>query len=118
MNHDLIVECAVTRSFFFYYFYLLENLYNLVMKVELQGLDGYGCPLYTGSGCFHRREILCGSKYNKETKIEWKSKKDSKGEESLLDLEETSKALASCTYERNTQWGKEVSLSPSLKQFV
>ncbi|KAK9209912.1 hypothetical protein WN944_002281 [Citrus x changshan-huyou] len=89
---------------------LYSNSSRIFNEVEVQGLDGYGCPLYTGSGCFHRREILCGSKYNKETKIEWKSKKDSKGEESLLDLEETSKALASCTYERNTQWGKEMGL--------
>ncbi|GAY47730.1 hypothetical protein CUMW_106600 [Citrus unshiu] len=89
---------------------LYSNSSRIFNEVELQGLDGYGCPLYTGSGCFHRREILCGSKYSKETKIEWKSKKDSKGEESLLDLEETSKALASCTYERNTQWGKEMGL--------
>ena len=74
-------------------------------------MDGYGGPIYCGSGCFHRREILCGRKYDKETKIELKRENDSKREESLLELEETSKALASCTYETNTQWGKEVSIS-------
>lgn len=78
-------------------------------------MDGYGGPLYSGSGCFNRREILCGRKYNKESKIELKRENDPKREESLLDLEETSKALASCTYETNTQWGKEVSISLLVK---
>lgn len=89
---------------------LYSNSLRIYNEVEFEGMDGYGGPIYCGSGCFHRREILCGRKYDKETKIELKRENDSKREESLLELEETSKALASCTYETNTQWGKEIGL--------
>ncbi len=81
-----------------------------MIKVELPGLDGNGGPCYIGSGCFHRREILCGKKYSKERGVDWKRLNHRKVEESMSVLEETCKVLASCTYEENTQWGKEVSL--------
>ena len=86
----------------------------LVMKLEFHGLDGCGGPLYIGTGCFHRRDILCGRKFSKEYKGDWRSVKDIKREESVLEFEEKLKGLASSTYDKNTQWGKEVSLSPSL----
>lgn len=86
-------------------FLVLEIFYviliDLVMKVEFHGADGYGGPLYIGTGCFHRREILCGKKFDNECVGEWKR------EENVNKL----KALASCTYEQNTEWGKEVSQS-------
>ena len=84
------------------------------MKLEFHGLDGCGGPLYIGTGCFHRRDILCGRKFSKEYKGDWKSVKDIKREESVLEFEEKLKGLANSTYDKNTQWGKEVSLSPSL----
>ncbi|XP_065632920.1 cellulose synthase-like protein E6 [Quercus suber] len=87
---------------------------NVINEAELPGLDGNGGPCYIGSGCFHRREILCGRKYSKECKVDWKRLKNREVEESVSVLEETCKVLASCTYEENTQWGKEVSLSLSL----
>ena len=81
------------------------------IKVELPRLDGNGGTCYIGSGCFHRREILCGEKYSKECKVDWKTLNHREVEVSVL--EETCKVLVSCTYEENTQWGKEVSLSLS-----
>jgi hypothetical protein len=78
--------------------------------VENPGFDGYGGPLYIGTGCFHRRDTLRGQKYSKEYKADLKRGNDRKVEESASVLEETCKVLASCTYENNTQWGKEVSL--------
>jgi hypothetical protein len=85
------------------------------MKVEFHGLDGYGGPLYIGTGCFHRRDTLCGRKFNEGYKSDWStSANDRKREESVHELEEKLKGLASCTYDKNTQWGKEVSLSLSL----
>lgn len=78
--------------------------------MELHGLDGYGGPPYIGTGCFHRRDTLCGRKFSKghKSEMKWENRK---GEEiSIPKLEESSKSLASCTFEENTQWGKEVSL--------
>ena len=64
--------------------------------------------MYIGTGCFHRREVLCGKKFSKGCKSEMKWE-DKKGEEiAIQELEETAKSLASCTFEENTEWGKEV----------
>ncbi|XP_059437213.1 cellulose synthase-like protein E6 [Corylus avellana] len=93
-----------------------NDVYGSSMKVakevENPGFDGHGGPLYIGTGCFHRRDTLCGHKYGKEFKADWKGGKwnDRKVEESASVLEETCKVLASCTYENNTQWGKEMGL--------
>ncbi|XVF06600.1 hypothetical protein REPUB_Repub06bG0063100 [Reevesia pubescens] len=81
-----------------------------VGQVEFQGLDANGGPCYIGSGCFHRREALSGKKYDKDCKIDWKRLNDGKVEESACVLEETCKVLASCTFEQNTLWGKEMGL--------
>lgn len=83
------------------------NLCDVLFKVEFHGLDGYGGPLYIGSGCFHRRDILSGRKFGEECKKE-ERREDGNELKSIFELEETSKALASCTYEENTQWGNEV----------
>ncbi|KAM4101591.1 hypothetical protein ACB094_05G155000 [Castanea mollissima] len=83
---------------------------NVINEVELPGLDGNGGPCYIGSGCFHRREILCGKNYSKECKVDWKRLTKREVEQSISVLEETCKVLASCTYEENTQWGKEMGL--------
>lgn len=77
------------------------------LKVEFPGIDGHQGPLYVGTGCFHRREVLCGRKFSKESKIELKNDIDMK-ETNMDELEERLKGLASCTYEENTKWGNEV----------
>ena len=71
-------------------------------------MDGYGGPLYIGSGCFHRRDVLSGRKFGVKYKNE--EDRESRKRLSVHELEEASKGLASCNYEKNTQWGKEVSL--------
>lgn len=88
--------------------------------MEFHGLDGYGGPLYVGTGCFHGRDTLCGRKFSREIRNEFKIDipKYREREETTAVLEEKSKVLASCTYENNTEWGKEVyiySYSPSHK---
>ena len=72
-------------------------------------MGGFGAALYCGTGCFHRRESLIGKKYSKSTDIaKWDFEgKDNEGK-SVSNLEESSKLLASCSYEKGTQWGKEV----------
>ena len=84
--------------------------------MDLHGFDGFGGPMYIGTGCFHRRDVLCGRKYSDQYKIDWKNANVENidhmiKEASLQELEEKSKTLASCTYEENTSWGKEVTLS-------
>ncbi|KAG8657787.1 hypothetical protein MANES_03G090316v8 [Manihot esculenta] len=78
-------------------------------NVELHGMDGLGGPLYIGTCCFHRRDVLCGRKFTKGCKFQWKIDDDNKGRKSIQELEEETKPLASCTYEQNTEWGNEVS---------
>lgn len=80
----------------------------MCVKVEFHGADGCGGPLYIGTGCFHKRESLCGMKFSDEYRHNWKSEDNLSTEETLHELEEKSKGLASCSYEENTQWGKEV----------
>ncbi|XP_048425366.1 cellulose synthase-like protein E6 isoform X3 [Pyrus x bretschneideri] len=83
---------------------------RVINEVEAHGVDSYGGPLYIGSGCFHRRDTLCGRKFSKGCKsdMKWENRK---GEElGIHELEESSKSLASCTVEENTQWGREMGL--------
>ncbi|PON90312.1 Cellulose synthase [Trema orientale] len=92
---------------------IYSNSLRYIMEVELRGLDAHGGPCYIGTGCFHRRESLSGKKYKEATKaLDWKGKNTKgKAEEiSAEALEEISKFLASCTYEENTEWGKEMGL--------
>ncbi|KAL5735646.1 hypothetical protein ACOSQ2_030434 [Xanthoceras sorbifolium] len=81
--------------------------FRVGMEVEFHGLDGNGGPPYIGTGCFHSRDTLCGRKFDKECTNRWYMKNDPKTEVCLHELEAKSKVLASCTYEENTQWGKE-----------
>ncbi|KAK7276974.1 hypothetical protein RIF29_18123 [Crotalaria pallida] len=91
-----------------------NDLYGTAMlapsEVELHGADGYGGPMYIGTCCFHRREALCGKKFDGRYTNEWESENEHVIETSLQELEEKSKALANCTYEENTQWGKKMGL--------
>ncbi|XP_062015526.1 cellulose synthase-like protein E1 isoform X1 [Rosa rugosa] len=105
-NFDNLTKNELYASLRVYF----ELLFWYILKVEFHGLDNYWGTLYVGSGCFHRRETLCGKKFSKVNKSEmiWE---DKKGEEiGIHELEESSKSLASCTYEENTQWGKEMGL--------
>ncbi|XP_075641344.1 cellulose synthase-like protein E6 isoform X2 [Castanea sativa] len=90
---------------------IYSNSFHVMKMVELPGFDGNGGSSYVGSGCFHRRETLRGKRYNKEHKADWKNWINKlEVRESASVLEETCNVLASCTYEENTQWGKEMGL--------
>ncbi|KAF3453293.1 hypothetical protein FNV43_RR03733 [Rhamnella rubrinervis] len=78
--------------------------------IELAGAGGYGAAFYCGTGCFHRRECLLGRKKSKGYKAEWNVETKNNVGRSVGDLEEASKVLASCCYEKGTQWGKEMGL--------
>ncbi|KAK7320312.1 hypothetical protein VNO77_29674 [Canavalia gladiata] len=87
---------------------LYGNSFAILMEVELHGADGYGGPLLIGTCCFHRRDALCGKKFSGENKNDWNDENEVLIEANLRELEEESKTLASCTYEENTLWGKEM----------
>ncbi|XP_058209938.1 cellulose synthase-like protein E1 isoform X2 [Rhododendron vialii] len=82
----------------------------VINEVEFQGLDGYGGPLYIGTGCFHRRDTLCGREFSKGNRIQWKKENVKDIKESADELEARVTSLASCAYEHNTQWGKTIGL--------
>ncbi|CAL9050920.1 unnamed protein product [Musa banksii] len=91
-----------------------NNIYgdyiSIVNEVEMPGL---GDSIYLGTGCFHRRESLCGRKYSEHRRMlrdMCNQVKIRKPEESTSFLEERAKDLASCTYEQNTNWGKDIGI--------
>lgn len=86
--------------------------------MEFHGADGYGGPLYTGTGCFHRRDTLYGREYSTEARIDLKSARPEKMDENVHELEERLERLASSTYDLNTQWGNEVCECPSAFQLL
>ncbi|KAM7499011.1 hypothetical protein LguiA_023425 [Lonicera macranthoides] len=86
------------------------NEVSPVHKIELAGLDGYGGALYVGTGCFHRRESLSGTKYSKDQRTEHNSMNGKTKHQTVGELEEASKVLANCSYEKDTEWGKEMGL--------
>ncbi|KAI9115532.1 hypothetical protein K1719_013201 [Acacia pycnantha] len=85
-------------------------------ELEAHGSDGCGGPLYIGTGCFHRRDILCGRKFSdQQNAIINDCNNDNDDlltmEQSLQKQEQESKPLASCTYEeQNTLWGSQMGL--------
>lgn len=90
----------------------------LATQIELAGLDGFDGALYCGTGCFHRRESICGGKYSKNHRGELSSILCNKMKDKTVhELEKESKVLANCSYEKDTQWGKEVSLSHTHARF-
>uniref|UniRef100_A0ACD5ZF02 Uncharacterized protein n=1 Tax=Avena sativa TaxID=4498 RepID=A0ACD5ZF02_AVESA len=85
------------------------NSLQAIKKVEMGGLDSVGGPLYIGTGCFHRREILCGMIFTKDYKVDWNGGAKDKIQESIVyNIEEKAKSLTTCTYEYDTQWGNEI----------
>ena len=86
----------------------------LNMKIDLAGLGGYGATPCSGTGCFHRRESLTGKVHPKDYSGEWIMEAKNNTDKTVNELEEASKVSANCSYERDTQWGKKVSLSLSL----
>ncbi|KAM0848050.1 hypothetical protein ACQ4PT_054635 [Festuca glaucescens] len=86
------------------------NSMLVISKVELHGFDSVGGPLYIGTGCFHRREILCGRRFTDDYKEDWYRGIKDKIQENIYDIEEKAKSLATCTYEQDMQWGDEIGL--------
>lgn len=80
----------------------------MILKVELAGVGGYDAALFCGTACFHRRESLSGAKYSRDCRENVDSEAKKIDERTASELEKISKVLASCSYEKDTPWGKEV----------
>ncbi|XP_020200454.1 cellulose synthase-like protein E6 [Aegilops tauschii subsp. strangulata] len=95
-----------------YYNLSKNNIYgnslHVINEVEMGGMDSLGGPMYIGTGCFHRREILCGRKFTEDYQEDWNAGIKDKLQESIDETEEKAKSLAACTYEHGTQWGDEI----------
>ncbi|XP_020264375.1 cellulose synthase-like protein E6 isoform X2 [Asparagus officinalis] len=89
---------------------LYANSLNVIGMVEISGFDIWGGPAYVGTGCFHRRESLCGKKYSGDYNEDWIRSEEIKHQENTSTLEGRAESLITCIYENNTLWGKEVGL--------
>ncbi|CAH9087413.1 unnamed protein product [Cuscuta epithymum] len=88
---------------------LYGNGGRVIREIELASMGGVGAALYCGTGCFHRRESLCGKIYSKELQFDGLLGGMSK-ETTIEELEEASKYVINCSYEEGTQWGKQMGL--------
>uniref|UniRef100_A0A2N9FQH4 Glycosyltransferase 2-like domain-containing protein n=1 Tax=Fagus sylvatica TaxID=28930 RepID=A0A2N9FQH4_FAGSY len=84
--------------------------FTVASNIEVAGLGGYGAAPYCGTGCFHRRECLCGKVYSEDYRGEWNIEAKKNANKTVNELEEASKVLANCSYEKDTQWGKKMGL--------
>ncbi|KAK1424136.1 hypothetical protein QVD17_19453 [Tagetes erecta] len=89
---------------------LYASCFRVPNELEMGGMDANGGPCYIGSGCFFRRNALCGAKYTEIFEAEWNTEHTTNEKESTSVLQERCKPHASCTYEKDTQWGKEIGL--------
>uniref|UniRef100_A0A0E0K4P1 Uncharacterized protein n=1 Tax=Oryza punctata TaxID=4537 RepID=A0A0E0K4P1_ORYPU len=78
---------------------------NVVNELDHPCLDGWGGMCYYGTGCFHRREALCGRIYSQEYEEDWTRVVGRT--EDANELEGMARSLVTCTYEHNTLWGIE-----------
>lgn len=88
---------------------LYGNSNDVVNEIELAGLGGYGAALFCGTGCFHRRESLCGKKFSKDSKLQLNTSSNII-EKNVVELEKSAKVLADCSYEKDSSWGNGVGL--------
>lgn len=90
---------------------LYASFSPVIHYIELAGMGGYDAAPYIGTGCLHRRETLCGRKFSEDFKGEYLWDMNNKNvQKTLEELEEESKVLVSCNFEKGTSWGKEMGL--------
>ncbi|CAL1384753.1 unnamed protein product [Linum trigynum] len=82
----------------------------VISRVEFPGLDSFGGPMYIGSGCFHRRDVLCGRDFDPSgSKLDW-TNYGRDHEHTVEQLEREAKPLADIASDHNTLWGTEMGL--------
>ncbi|KAF5950407.1 hypothetical protein HYC85_012400 [Camellia sinensis] len=78
---------------------IYSSAFNTVNMIEFAGMDGFNAAFYLGTGCFHRRESLCGLNYSENYRGDLNSVCDIGKDRTIYELEEGSKVLANCSYE-------------------
>ncbi|KAK2638919.1 hypothetical protein Ddye_026714 [Dipteronia dyeriana] len=89
---------------------LYSNNMHVIVQVEFAGTGSYDAAMYCGTNCFHRRESLSGRKYLKDYRWNSDIEAKKKAGKTSQELEEASKVLANCSYEKDTQWGTQMGL--------
>ncbi|KAH9290263.1 hypothetical protein KI387_034380 [Taxus chinensis] len=74
-----------------------------ISDIQFKGLDGADGPIYIGTGCVHKRYVLCGSGHINSSNSTMEKTSPPK-------MVNDARILADCTYEENTQWGKKVGM--------
>ncbi|KAH9290245.1 hypothetical protein KI387_034362, partial [Taxus chinensis] len=94
---------------------LYANHFRKISDIQFKGLDGLEGPLYVGTGCVHRRDVLCGSNPKRTssnlikeiTPPLWNLSMERSNPAKTM---EEIKELAKCSYEKNSLWGKKVGM--------
>lgn len=89
---------------------IYANAARATFQIELAGIDGFGGALYIGTGCFHKRVSLMGQSYSKDHCMIDAIANDCTITKTIKEMEEASKPLINCSYEKGTLWGKEMGL--------
>ncbi|KAH9290258.1 hypothetical protein KI387_034375 [Taxus chinensis] len=90
---------------------LYANRLKRNFDVQFEGFDGTGGPPYVGTGCVHRRDVLCGSEPQQSSlKPSMLSVNLIREKSSPSEMLNEARILAQCTYEKNSFWGKKVGM--------
>ncbi|KAK2638925.1 hypothetical protein Ddye_026720 [Dipteronia dyeriana] len=115
-NMHVIVQVHSSKfNLFIFVFFILRICFDfckilMINKVEFAGTGSYDAAMYCGTNCFHRRESLSGRKYLKDYRWNSDIEAKKKAGKTSQELEEASKVLANCSYEKDTQWGTKMGL--------
>uniref|UniRef100_A0A0D6QSQ6 Glycosyltransferase 2-like domain-containing protein n=2 Tax=Araucaria cunninghamii TaxID=56994 RepID=A0A0D6QSQ6_ARACU len=92
---------------------LYSNQLKRIFDSHYKGLNGNYGPPYVGTGCVHRRDVLCGSEPQQnssnfiKTSIHSALTKEKGIPSKMVD---EAKILSECSYEENSLWGKKVGM--------
>ncbi|GLJ35518.1 hypothetical protein SUGI_0714190 [Cryptomeria japonica] len=89
---------------------LYANHLKRIFDIQGKGIDGAEGPIYVGTGCVHRRDVLCGSEPQNVIKASIESANLEVEKECSSEILNKATTLASCTYEENSLWGKKVGI--------
>ncbi|KAH9290261.1 hypothetical protein KI387_034378, partial [Taxus chinensis] len=93
---------------------LYANHLRIINDIHLYGFDGIEGPIYGGTGCLHRRDMLCGSdpqhcssNFIKSSNLSSNSTMEKTSPSEMIN---EARILSQCTYEKDSLWGKQVGM--------
>eukprot|EP01018_Ginkgo_biloba_P022409 Gb_25252 [translate_table: standard] len=84
---------------------LYANDLKRIYQVHNKGMDGVGGPIYAGTGCIHRRDVLCGRDSSELIRMNIEATEKTSPPNMLKVV-----SFANCTWEENTEWGKKIGM--------